>query len=116
MFLRWKRRPLRRTPDIACDAVLVQSIRVAGTPRQRTRYLGSIRMRYRTAPAHRQAFWAAVEERLELLALEPTTRQAIGAELVREVPRPTAEELQELDRQRALFTPLEDSVVSLRRP
>jgi hypothetical protein len=105
MFLRWKRRPLRRTADTAWDAVLVQSVRVAGTPRQRTRYLGSIRMRYRTAPAHRQAFWAAVERRLAPLALELTTRQAIEAQLTREVPRPTAEELQDLAGQRALFGP-----------
>jgi hypothetical protein len=91
-------------------------VRIAGTPRQRiVRYLGSIRMRYRTAPAHRQAFWVAVEQRLAPLALEPTTRQAIEAELMREVPRPTAEEIQDLSRQRALFGPPEDRVVPLRR-
>jgi hypothetical protein len=108
MFVRWKRRRLRRHQDTAWDAVLVQSVRIAGAPRQRTvRYLGSIRAQYRTAPAHRQAFWAAVEQRLAPLALEPATRQAVNAQLEQQIPRPTAAELHELARQRALFDPSE---------
>lgn len=117
MFVRWKRRHLRRNRDTAWDAVLVQSVRIAGTPRQRTvRYLGSIRTRYRPAPAHRQAFWAAVEQRLAQLALDPATRQAVETQLERQIPRPTAAELQELARYRALFDPVDDRAVLLKQP
>ena len=71
MFVRWKRRQLRRSRDTAHYAV-----------RQRVvRYLGAIREQYRTAPAHRAWFWACVEQRLAPLGLDSATRQAVEARL-----------------------------------
>jgi hypothetical protein len=102
MFVRWKRRQLRRSRDTAHYAVLVHGVWVHGTVRQRVvRYLGAIREQYRTAPAHRAWFWACVQQRLAPLGLDPATRQAVEARLAQVVPRPTAAELQEVAVQRA---------------
>ncbi len=65
MYIRWKRYVLRRTADVTLKAFLVDSVRVAGRPRQRILgYLGAIRERYQQAPAHRQHFWSQVAPRL----------------------------------------------------
>lgn len=107
MFLRWRQRPLRRQPDSTLEAVLVQSVRVGGQPRQQTvGYLASIRVQYRTAPAHRQAFWRSVERRLAVLDLPQATRQTLEAQLAQQVPRPTPEELAQLATQRAALRQL----------
>jgi len=104
MFVRWRRRPLRREQDLALDALLVQSVWTAGTPRQRVvRYLATIQARYRTAPAHRYAFWQGAERRLETLDLPPETRQALEAQLAQQVPRPTPEELAQVAAWRRAF-------------
>lgn len=102
MFVRWKCRRLRRDQDTLRYAELVRSVRVHGRPRQQiVQYLGSIRERYRTAPAHRQAFWCWVEQRLAHIALDPATRQVLECQLARLVVRPTVEEQQEVIAQQA---------------
>jgi hypothetical protein len=89
MYIRWKRRRLRRRNDIALVAVLVQSQRVHGVPRQRiVRYLGSIRSQERATTAAVQAFWQRVAAQLTALALDPATRQALEYHLARVVPAP----------------------------
>ena len=107
MFLRWRQRPLRRQPDSTLEAVLVQSVRVGGQPRQQTvGYLGSIRAQYRLAPAYRQAFWRSVERRLAVLDLPLATRQALEGQLAQQVPRPTPEELGQVAAQQAALRQL----------
>lgn len=107
MFVRWKCRRLRRDQDTLRYAELVRSVRVHGRPRQQiVQYLGSIREWYRTAPAHRQAFWEHVEQRLARLPLDAATRQQLEHHLATAIPRPTGEELQQVARQRALLEQL----------
>ena len=108
MYVRWKRRPLRRSGDTAWDAVLVQSVRIAGQPRQqRVGYLASIRAHYHTAPAHRAWFWTRVVQRLETLGLDARTRHAVERQLQQVVPRPSDAELRHLASQRAVFARVE---------
>jgi hypothetical protein len=102
MYIRWKRYPLRRTADVTLKAFLVHSVRVAGRPRQRILgYLGTIRLRYQHAPAHRQRFWQQVARRLTALQVDPDTRAALEAGLARVVPRLTPADLATLEAQRA---------------
>jgi hypothetical protein len=104
MFIRWKRRRLRRVPDTLRYAELVRSVWIHGRSRQQiVCYLASIREQYQHTPAHRQAFWRGVEQRLATVALDPATRQAVEHALGTVIPRPTAVELQQLAAQRALL-------------
>ena len=81
MYIRWKRYVLRRTADVTLKAFLVDSVRVAGRPRQRILgYLGAIRERYQQAPAHRQRFWHQVAQRLPALGVDPCTQAALEAQ------------------------------------
>jgi hypothetical protein len=104
LHVRWKRRRLRRSGEMAWDAVLVHSVRIAGRPRQQlVGYLASIRAQYHTAPVHRAWFWTRAEAHLEALGLDAGTRQAVEAQLQQVIPRPTDAELQHLASQRAVF-------------
>jgi hypothetical protein len=106
MYVRWKHRVLRRTTETTLVAVLVQSVWQHGQPRQQVvGYLASIRVQYHDAPAHRQAFWQRVEQRLTTLGLSPAIQQAVRQQLARVVPCPTAAELQAVARQRASLVP-----------
>lgn len=91
MFVRWKRSPLKKKPggDLLA-ASLVESVRVDGKPRQRTvAYLGSI-AESDTQPGGRsvlvRCFWRAVRERLDALALDAATADAILVKLAERVP------------------------------
>ncbi len=71
MFVRWKRRPLRRRhpwspPDEhALYAVLVVARRVDGRPRQRVvRYLGAIKEGQLRYPLSVDHFWQTVDRNL----------------------------------------------------
>ena len=102
MFVRWKRYALQRSVDTTLKVFLVRSMRVAGRPRQQTVcYLASIRAQYQAAPAHRQAFWHRVDQRLMRLPLDAATRQQLEHQLATVIPRPTGEELQQVAAQRA---------------
>ena len=102
MFIRWRRRPLRREADALLYALLVRSVWHQGCPRQQlVCYLASIREHYQHAPAHRQAFWRRVEWRLTTLALEPVMRQRLEHQLATVIPRPTAADLQDALAQQA---------------
>src|SRR5262245_7554279 len=90
MFIRWKRRQLRRNAGVALEAVLVQSVRVNGLPRQRlVRYLGSIRVHERWTAASVHAFWQGIDARLTALALDPVERQVLEQQLARVICPPT---------------------------
>ncbi len=94
MFVRWQRRRRKRyggSPLLT--AVLVESRRVDGDPRQRTvAYLAGIREKFigEHERAHRK-FWRKVDERLDELALDPATRARIEAGVAARVPRVTDE-------------------------
>jgi hypothetical protein len=97
MFIRWRRRPLRREADTLLYALLVRSVWHHGCPRQQLiGYLASIREQYQHAPAHRQAFWRRVEWRLTTLGLEPAMRQRLAHQLATVIPRPTGGEIQDV--------------------
>jgi hypothetical protein len=107
MYVRWKHRRLRRSPDTLHYAELVRSVWLHGASHQRVvGYLGAIREQYRLAPAHRAWFWARVDRRLAALGLHATTRQQIESCLAQVVPRPLAAELAVVARHRAALTQL----------
>jgi len=107
MFVRWKRRALRRSLDTTLKAVLVRSVWRQGHSCQQTVcYLASIRAQYQHAPAHRQAFWEDVEERLARVPLDTATRQRVVQQLATAVPRPTAAELQQVRAQQTVLQEL----------
>ena len=101
MFIRIKRRKLRRNDGTALDAVLVQSVWEHGKPRQKVvRYLAGIQDRYLTAPAHRQLFWSRIDAHFSALQLDAETCARLEARLVRDIARPSQEELAMLQQQR----------------
>ena len=98
MFIRWKHRQLHRGHDVSHYAVLVENSWRHGAAHQRVVcYLAHIRERYRTAPAHRAWFWRRAEARLNQMALTPEIRQRIEARLAEVVPRPSAQERQQVE-------------------
>jgi hypothetical protein len=104
LYIRWRRRRLRRPPEEAWDAILVRRVWHQGATRyQVVGYLASIRARYHTAPAHRAWFWTRVEQRLAVLALDAVTRQAVDAHLAQAIPRPTPAEREEVAAQRTML-------------
>jgi hypothetical protein len=104
MFVRWKHRQLRRDQDVTHYAQLVENTRFQGRTRQRVICsLAHIRERFRSAPAHRDWFWRRVDQRLDALALDPQTRQALEARLAETVPRPSAAELAQVRAQRTVL-------------
>ncbi len=94
MYVRWQLRPRkRRGGSPLLVAVLVESRRVDGRPRQRTvRYLGGIIEKFIGKNArHHERFWRKVDARLDELALDPVTRANIEASVAARVPRITNE-------------------------
>lgn len=115
MFVRWKRarrkdsrhtevvpgrsyNPPISKPEWLLSAVLVESVRIGGKPRQRIiAYLGSIR-ESRLDPAceygifHRGYFWRDATARLEALDIHESERARISAALAERVPPPDPEE------------------------
>jgi hypothetical protein len=118
MFVRWKRKRRKDTyhfepdppgvkvysrrriadPQWLRSAVLVESVRVDGRPRQRTiKYLGSIRechldLEGQYSIFHRGYFWRSADANLERLDLSDLERARIIAALEDVVPRPDPEE------------------------
>jgi hypothetical protein len=103
MFVRWKIRTLRKPhwaqPDQAFYAVLAESRRVNGRPRQKiVKYLSSIREQEMRSPIYATKFWRQVESALASLVLDPATRQKVETALSRRVARPTHAELAQAQR------------------
>lgn len=105
MFMRWKIRRLRR-PELDGQpaglvryAVLVESVRREGKPRQKVLcHLAHIRERHLGSAMRRAAFWQAVDRRLMLLKLDAPARAVIESKIAVIAPRPTAAELEEMRR------------------
>jgi hypothetical protein len=104
MYLRLKRRALKKTPTGSIDAVILESKRQSRTTSQRfIAYLGSIKERYVESKVNRILFWDKVAQKLDSLNLPPVTRQRIEERLSQQIPQPTNEErkwYQELRAQR----------------
>ncbi len=101
MYVRWQSRGRvrRRKSSPLLTAVLVESRRVNGSPRQRVvAYLGGIREAYvdERERAHR-AFWRGVDDRLDELELDPETRARVEASVESRVRRVTPENQAEFD-------------------
>ena len=109
MYVRWKKRPMTRTQRScgqhrigghSLTAVLVESRRVAGSPRQRfVAYLGVIQVCEKgegpvmigsggwAHPPVIAAFWTTVSRKLDTIT-EPYDRCAIESMISAKVPRP----------------------------
>jgi len=94
MFVRWKKRKRfdkrlnRQLPDYLY-AVLVESIRIDGKPRQKTiKYLGSIFSNLVNAPFRMSRFWVEAEKNLSELDLSPADREKITNDIKKVVPLP----------------------------
>ena len=111
MFVRWKKRRLpppaehfrsyRNREKVGAttllSAVLVESVRVNGKPRQRiVSYLGSIQECNMQIPMLRRVFWRDVRERLNGVDCSRQEREAIEAKLAETVPEPSEEEIDAL--------------------
>ncbi len=92
MYVRWKTRKMTSflaRGKTALTAVLVESCRVDGRPRQRhVCYLGTVVEELATHPFRQSGFWATAERHLDALNLDPLTRERIETALLAKVPRP----------------------------
>ena len=101
MFVRWKRRKLKKKWHGGCVryAVLVKSERVNGKPRQKViKYLGHIADYGLEWPGHRFDFWDRVDKNLGELGLDDKSRREIERKLDDRVPRPTPEQYAEREK------------------
>lgn len=94
MYVRWKKRLRtcrhRSTGEFYLSAVLLESHRVNGRPRQKfVTYLGTVLESYRDSYWHMFDFWKSADKKLDTLSLEPTKRSEIEARLLEVVHRPT---------------------------
>jgi hypothetical protein len=106
MFVRWKRRPAKRvkswsTPDeqVWC-AVLVESRRVDGKPRQRVvRHLATIREGDFTMPMTVDRFWKQVDAALAAVGISGAVLEAAEGKIAAVVPHPDPEALAAVQRE-----------------
>jgi hypothetical protein len=90
--------------DVLWCAVLIESERRNGSPRQQTvAYLGSIRQRFMEATAHRQNSSGHADAKLDDLELDRATRKKVVAVLLVIVPRPTKADLKQLEKDRRVL-------------
>ena len=101
MYVRWNRRKRTKTGWRAkkgdyISAVLVESIRVNGKPRQKIiKFLGSIGEDSLNRVFHRRDFWNTSEKNLSALDLSDETMDKIITRLKEVVPRPSEEEIEQ---------------------
>jgi hypothetical protein len=87
--------------DVHWSAIIIESVRVGGKPRQRhVAYLGGITESAINIGAQRAWFWVNVMQRLDGLAnrVSKDDRERIEAAVGKKVPRPTAAEYEEIVR------------------
>lgn len=107
MFVRWKRRRLCRMPRWAKPeyvryAILAESARVDGKPRQKMIcYLSYIKEKCLSETSHRELFWIRVDAHFSELGLEPTVQANLEDSLLTVVARPATAELAQLAKERA---------------
>jgi len=81
-------------PEYCLDAVLVESQRIDGRPRQRfVAHLGTIREQDVTDPRQRVQFWRGVNIRLDEIGITDGDRDRIAATLANRVVPPTPDEI-----------------------
>ena len=94
MYVRWNRHKRATGKENYIYAVLVESHRVAGKPRQRTiKYLGGIRENTPYA-SHRESFWKEAEKKLYEAGLVPEAREKVILKMKTVVPRPSEEDVE----------------------
>ena len=94
MYVKWQLRSRKRGGGyLLLTAVLVESRRVDGKPRQReVAYLAGIRERFiGEREDEHDKFWTKVDARLDALGLDTVTRAKIEVIVAKRVPRVTAE-------------------------
>lgn len=100
MYVRWKRRRMTGPylPDgsqYAISAVLVESRRVNGKPRQKViKHLGCIRESGIIHVGHRIGFWQTAAAAFKALNLPPEQQHAIEQALQKRVPFPSQQDRQ----------------------
>jgi len=93
MYLRLKKRTLKKTSTGSIDAVILESKRQGRITSQRfICYLGSIKESLIGAVVHRILFWDKVLKKLDSLSLSIESRHQIEEMLSQRIPRPTDEE------------------------
>ena len=103
MYVRWNKRKRfkigwRKKEGHYLSAVLVESRRIDGTPRQKIiKCLGSIGEENLHRVFWRQGFWVTTEKNLAALGLSDENQQKIIASIEKVVPKPSADDL---DRER----------------
>ncbi len=104
MYVKWQRRPRKRTGGSPLVmAVLVESHRVDGKPRQRVvAYLAGIRERFigEREDEHNK-FWRSVDAHLDALGLDAETRAKIETSVARTVARVTTDNRVEFEAAKA---------------
>jgi len=111
VFVRWKSRKSSYSgrwhwlaERVTHYAVLVESTRVDGKPRQRfVAHLANYHEGGRVEYYPHVDFWRQVERRLKSLNLAADVRERVERKLAERVPRPTPELLAELSRRTAEF-------------
>jgi hypothetical protein len=111
MFVRWNRRERKGRGKPKADAlyaVLVESTRVNGKPRQKTiKYLGWLPLDLGSASREVTHFWITVDRAIEELKLPGTEREKILASLAKVAPARKAKvEKEALERERASLAAL----------
>ena len=111
MFIRWQSRPRKRAQfgryesDTHWRAILVESARIDGKPRQRhIAYLAGFTESAARIPAQQRFLWEHIEKQFKRLGKRITAkdREAIMAALIKKIGKPpTKAQRAKLDRQRA---------------
>jgi hypothetical protein len=93
MYLRLKRRPIKKESSVCIEAVILESKRKGKTTSQQfITYLASIRQQHIQNIIPRIIFWDKVAHRLNTMNLPPDTRKRIEERLSSQIPQPTADE------------------------
>ena len=94
MFVRWKTHPATENRSPVHWAVVVESVRIGGKPKQRVvKYLASIREDHIRLARLRLLFWAKVTKEFETLSLDSDTKETIERKIEEKVSKPTEAEL-----------------------
>jgi hypothetical protein len=111
MFIRWQYRQRKRAKfgrhksDTHWRAILVESVRIDGKPRQRhIAYLVGFTESASRLPAQQRFVWEHIEKQFKRLGklIPAKDRQAILAALIKKIGKPpTKAQREKLDRQRA---------------
>jgi hypothetical protein len=96
VYIRWERRKRASADDHSLHAYLAESKRIEGSPRQRLKYLATIRDTRVRAPEHRVVFWEAILARFEHLDIKGDVLEKLSAAIEGKVPRPDESELSDV--------------------